>query len=580
MVVFTCSTCGDSLKKSQVEKHIYTKCRSCKMLTCIDCNKDFWGDAYKEHIKCVTEAERYGGKNFKPQPFKGEAKQQQWIELLSKIIETQELSPPVKDVFKRMQNFNNVPRKEKPLKNFLHSSMGVRNQTLAQDVWQTMKKAQETLQKTQPGNKHLQKPHVTDENGSKGEKLHHSEDKARGQQQEEEETQDTSNENNAPGKKKQENGSAQVKVEKTKKSKEELLKNSMSDEVNSDKSKKKKRKKRQQENVIEGGLQDDKEDRQDTSSKDNALGNKKQENGSAQVKVEKTKKSKEELLKNSMSVEVSSDKPKKKRKRKQPQQENVIEGGLQDDKEDRQDISSKDNALGNKKQQNGSAQVKVEKTKKSKEELLKNSMSVEVISDKPKKKRKRKQPQQENVIEGGLQDNKENKQDVSSKDNALGKKKQENGSAQVRGEKTKKPKKEPLDKTVSDEVASENSKKKKRKNRNQEDVIESDLQDEEKPTKKFKRQDQEGDNHTEKVDKAAEKVRFRWKNAVKRALLNADKHQLSRKQLQKRVFEECQSKGGNLTDEKMQTKLDKVLSNIRYFEHEGDLVRWVHSAAK
>ncbi|KAL3187826.1 hypothetical protein MRX96_024578 [Rhipicephalus microplus] len=507
MVVFTCSTCGDSLKKSQVEKHIYTKCRSCKMLTCIDCNKDFWGDAYKEHIKCVTEAERYGGKNFKPQPFKGEAKQQQWIELLSKIIETQELSPPVKDVFKRMQNFNNVPRKEKPLKNFLHSSMGVRNQTLAQDVWQTMKKAQETLQKTQPGNKHLQKPHVTDENGSKGEKLHHSEDKARGQQQEEEETQDTSNENNAPGKKKQ-------------------------------------------------------------------------ENGSAQVKVEKTKKSKEELLKNSMSVEVSSDKPKKKRKRKQPQQENVIEGGLQDDKEDRQDISSKDNALGNKKQQNGSAQVKVEKTKKSKEELLKNSMSVEVISDKPKKKRKRKQPQQENVIEGGLQDNKENKQDVSSKDNALGKKKQENGSAQVRGEKTKKPKKEPLDKTVSDEVASENSKKKKRKNRNQEDVIESDLQDEEKPTKKFKRQDQEGDNHTEKVDKAAEKVRFRWKNAVKRALLNADKHQLSRKQLQKRVFEECQSKGGNLTDEKMQTKLDKVLSNIRYFEHEGDLVRWVHSAAK
>ncbi|XP_077493912.1 cell growth-regulating nucleolar protein [Amblyomma americanum] len=116
MVVFTCNACGDSLKKNQVEKHYYTKCRSCDMLTCIDCNKDFWGDAYKEHIKCVTEAERYGGKNFKPPVFKGEVKQQEWTELLSKIIATHDVAPRVRGVFERMQSFNNVPRKEKPFK--------------------------------------------------------------------------------------------------------------------------------------------------------------------------------------------------------------------------------------------------------------------------------------------------------------------------------------------------------------------------------------------------------------------------------------------------------------------------------
>lgn len=359
MVVFTCNTCGDSLKKNQVEKHVYTKCRSCNVLTCIDCNKDFWGDAYKEHIKCVTEAERYGGKNFKPQTFKGEAKQQEWIELLSKIIETQEMSPPVKDVFKRMQNFNNVPRKEKPFKNFLQSSMGVRNPALAQDVWQTVQKAQQTLQKTQPGNKQSEKPHVTAENGSKDKKPQHSGDKASDQQQENEETQDTSTEENTPGKKRQQNGTVDGKVEKTKKSKRELLENSANDEVSEENSKKRKRKKQQQEDV-------------------------------------------------------------------------VCEGNTQDDE----------------------------------------------------------------------------------------------------------------------------------------------------PTKKSKQQDQEADNEAEEGDESEDRVRFKWKKAVKAALLGADEHQLSQKQLRKRVFKECRSKGGNLSDEEMQAKFDKVLSNTRYFEHEGDVVRLVHLAAK
>lgn len=324
------------------------------MLTCVDCNKDFWGDAYKEHIKCVTEAERYGGKNFKAQVFKGEVKQQEWIELLSKIIETQGMAPRVREVFERMQNFNNVPRKEKPFKNFLQSSMGVRNPSLAQDVWQTIQKAQQTLQKPKPANKQSEKPHVTDEKASKSKKSQLSGDEESDQQQENWEPQDAPGQESTPGKKRQQNGTVNEEVV-TKKSKTELQ-DSCVNEVSEESAKKKKRKKRQQEDAAD--------------------------------------------------------------------------------------------------------------------------------------------------CEGNAQN--------------------------------------------------------------------------EEPTKKSKHQDQEADNEAEGGDESEDRVKFKWKKAVKVALLEADEHQLSRKLLRKRVFKECRNKGGHLSDEEMQAKFDKVLSNTRYFEHEGDVVRLVH----
>lgn len=149
-MVFTCNACGDALKKNQVEKHYTTKCRRCEVLTCLDCNKEFWGDDYKEHIKCITEQERYGGKGVKPPVFKGEAKQEEWIELIASLITREDILPRVRDIFKRMQSFNNVPRKAKPFKNFLKSSMGIHNEALAEDVWQTIQKAQQPKQEQPP----------------------------------------------------------------------------------------------------------------------------------------------------------------------------------------------------------------------------------------------------------------------------------------------------------------------------------------------------------------------------------------------------------------------------------------------
>ena len=43
----------------------------------------FRGDSYNEHTKCISEEEKYSGKNYqaKPNANKGEAKQEQWTKV-------------------------------------------------------------------------------------------------------------------------------------------------------------------------------------------------------------------------------------------------------------------------------------------------------------------------------------------------------------------------------------------------------------------------------------------------------------------------------------------------------------------
>ena len=85
MVFFTCNACGASLKKNQVEKHYQNECRNCEVLSCMDCGQDFYGDAYADHTKCISEAEKYQGALYKESgkggPGKGERKQQEWLEV-------------------------------------------------------------------------------------------------------------------------------------------------------------------------------------------------------------------------------------------------------------------------------------------------------------------------------------------------------------------------------------------------------------------------------------------------------------------------------------------------------------------
>lgn len=83
MVSFTCDACGNTVRKNQVEKHYQTKCRSCSVLSCIDCGVDFPGDTYVTHTSCITEAEKYQGNLYqaKDKENKGQAKQKEWLKV-------------------------------------------------------------------------------------------------------------------------------------------------------------------------------------------------------------------------------------------------------------------------------------------------------------------------------------------------------------------------------------------------------------------------------------------------------------------------------------------------------------------
>lgn len=143
MVVFTCNSCGDSLKKNKVDNHRY----QCRMgsLSCVDCLKDFRCDllaflfflfpttishisyiayfwftftnilercfvyaslcflffssinnslqTYSQHIECITEDQKYGGLNFKQAEFKGKAKQNDWMQVSGLSLLTYTILP-------------------------------------------------------------------------------------------------------------------------------------------------------------------------------------------------------------------------------------------------------------------------------------------------------------------------------------------------------------------------------------------------------------------------------------------------------------------------------------------------------
>jgi len=73
MVFFTCLNCNESLQKPKVAKHYTGRCYGPINVTCVDCLKDFRGNEYEAHVKCLTEEERYSAKGFvaKPSSCKG-----------------------------------------------------------------------------------------------------------------------------------------------------------------------------------------------------------------------------------------------------------------------------------------------------------------------------------------------------------------------------------------------------------------------------------------------------------------------------------------------------------------------------
>ncbi|NXT95622.1 LYAR protein, partial [Anhinga rufa] len=156
MVVFTCNGCGESVKKAQVEKHVNI-CRNCQCLSCMDCGKDFWGDDYKEHVKCVSEDQKYGGKDFEAKTNKGDAKQQEWIQKIHEVMKKPNISPKVRNILEQMRVFDNIPRKKVKFQNWMKNSLRITDSTLQDQVWDIFSEATRNVSSEKEQDKPQQK---------------------------------------------------------------------------------------------------------------------------------------------------------------------------------------------------------------------------------------------------------------------------------------------------------------------------------------------------------------------------------------------------------------------------------------
>lgn len=64
MVWFVCDSCQSTMKKNKVEQHAWS-CGNYSV-SCVDCSVSFPENEFKNHSQCVTEAEKYQGKLYKP----------------------------------------------------------------------------------------------------------------------------------------------------------------------------------------------------------------------------------------------------------------------------------------------------------------------------------------------------------------------------------------------------------------------------------------------------------------------------------------------------------------------------------
>ncbi|KAG9437584.1 cell growth-regulating nucleolar protein [Apis mellifera carnica] len=145
MVVFTCNNCGETLQKPKVAKHYEFRCHTAPFLTCVDCLKDFRGDQYIAHTKCISEAERYGGKDYVPKAGanKGERKQQEWINTVNNILNNEtNLSKTERNFLNLLSKHENIPRKKVKFLNFVKSAIGHKIPSAVVDsVWNKIETA-------------------------------------------------------------------------------------------------------------------------------------------------------------------------------------------------------------------------------------------------------------------------------------------------------------------------------------------------------------------------------------------------------------------------------------------------------
>uniref|UniRef100_A0A7S4DDA0 Zinc finger C2H2 LYAR-type domain-containing protein n=1 Tax=Heterosigma akashiwo TaxID=2829 RepID=A0A7S4DDA0_HETAK len=135
MVFFVCDGCNETLKRNQVDTHA-GRCHSCYAVTCVDCNVSFPDNDYKQHMTCISEAEKYQG-NLYQAPKKKAGKQnpqEAWMELVVNSA-NQPAPAGLKSYLQRMADLGNVPRQRKKFGNFVKNSLALRSDAVVAQLW-------------------------------------------------------------------------------------------------------------------------------------------------------------------------------------------------------------------------------------------------------------------------------------------------------------------------------------------------------------------------------------------------------------------------------------------------------------
>lgn len=142
MVVFVCSSCGGSFKKNQVEKHWNTKCRNIHQVSCMDCSKDFTGKEFADHVKCITENEKYGGNQAVIKEKKGAVRQEAWVAYIKeKLANAHDMDPKLKELLGFITDFPNLPSKKQKFTNFFNNCPKLRTLKGLDEAWEFLQAA-------------------------------------------------------------------------------------------------------------------------------------------------------------------------------------------------------------------------------------------------------------------------------------------------------------------------------------------------------------------------------------------------------------------------------------------------------
>ncbi|KAJ7410597.1 Cell growth-regulating nucleolar protein [Willisornis vidua] len=115
------------------------------------------GDDYKEHVKCISEDQKYGGKGFEAKTNKGDAKQQEWIQKIHEVMKKPNISPKVRNILEQMRAFDNIPRKKVKFQNWIKNSLRITDSTLQDQVWDVFSEATRNISNEKEQDKPKQK---------------------------------------------------------------------------------------------------------------------------------------------------------------------------------------------------------------------------------------------------------------------------------------------------------------------------------------------------------------------------------------------------------------------------------------